>query len=274
MHASPVLTCTNYPPVAYLSYIYSFDIRYFPHSLPSPRGVNLPRRWHSDFLAFQKALKSQKDVGCQDGLVFWIPLEKSYETKSGMIFLNGTSQMMEDEFADDPSQARSLFPFRKWLRSLHKTDYYAPELELGDAIVFDQCTVHAASGINTEGLLRRAYQLRFVRNSVDYVHDEKDDGIVTGPPQHPVPGVTMPQLWPNTLEREDVVRAAGPVVFSRSDWTQRMTRSPVFTLFTSSMALKTRLFGDAGELKGEPKVGFDDVVRNILYRRQGKHIKI
>ena len=201
-------------------------------------------------------------------------MEKSYETKSGMIFLNGTSHMMEEEFADDPASARSLFPFRAWLRSLDKTDYYAPELELGDVIVFDQCTVHATSGINTEGLLRRAYQLRFVRNSVDYVNDEKDNGIVTGPPQHPVPGVTMPQLWPSTLEREDVVRAAGPVVFSRSDWTHRMTRSPVFTLFTSSMSLKTRLFGDAGELKGEPKVGFDDVVRNILYRKQGTQIKI
>ena len=252
---------------------YCFDYN-CTHIFHLSRGIDLPRRWHSDYLAFQKAFKTRDEVGCRDGLVFWMPLEKSYETKSGMIFLNGTSRMFEDEFAHDPSEARSLFPFRKWLRSLDKTDYYAPELELGDAIVFDQCTVHAASGINTEGLLRRAFQLRFLRNAVDYVRDSEDTGIIAGPPQHPSPGVTMPQVWPTTLEKEDAIRAAGPIIFSRSDWTQRMTKSPVFALFTSSMALKTRLFGDPGEINGEPERGFDDVVRNILYRRQGKRINL
>ena len=244
------------------------------HIFQSPRGIDLPRRWHSDYLAFQKASKTRDGVGCRDGLVFWMPLEKSYETKSGMLFLNGTSRMFEDEFAHESSEARSLIPFRKWIRSLDKTDYYAPELELGDAIVFDQCTVHATSGINTEGLLRRAFQLRFLRNAIDYVRDSEDTGIIPGPPQHPRPGVTMPQVWPTTLEEEDAIRAAGPIIFSRSDWTQRMTKSPVFALFTSSMALKTRLFGDAGELNNEPERAFDDVVRNFLYRRQGERLSL
>lgn len=244
-------------------------------------GVNLPRRWHSDYLAFEKlkAPPSPQEIGCGDGLVVWMPLEPSYETKAGMVFLNGTSRLMEQRFSEDPSQARNLFLYRSWLRSLDKSDYFAPTLNVGDAIVFDECTVHATSGINTEGLLRRAYQLRFVRGSkVDpqlLEGIEEDVGIVAGPPLHPrVPGVTMPQVWPRTLPAEDAVRAAGPVVYSRGAWIERMTLSPAFTLFTSTMALKTRWFGDPGELDGEPDKSFDDLVRNFLFWRQGKRVTL
>lgn len=208
-------------------------------------GGKLPRRWHSDFQVFARQTR-RKEIACQDGLVFWMPLESSYKEKNGMLFLNGSSQVFADHFREDHLQAHVLDTYRQWLFNLPKENYVAPELELGDVVAFDQCNVHSTSGLH-EGGTRRAYQLRFQKNFDMAVLGEAGLGVAPGTPNGPGPGnVSMPQLWPQTLEEEDNVRSLGHVVHTRTEWIKHLMYRPKFTLASAALALKTNIFGDKG----------------------------
>ena len=192
-------------------------------------------------------------INCRDGLVVWMPLETSHIDRGGMIFLNGTSGQMADRFRGDPVSARRLVHLHSWVRDLDKEagDLVAPRLELGDAVLFDMCTVHSSSGSNPAGVLRRAYQLRYVRNFAPTMwfdgNGSNDSMILSGPPVGKVPGATMPQVWPTTLEEEDEARAEGPIIFTRGEWLERLWANPIFTVITSSMAVKVAMLGDHGD---------------------------
>ena len=214
-------------------------------------GRQLPKRWHNDYLAFAPE-KTQNTpnvdrIKCLDGIVMWMPLETSIKDRNGMLFLNGTSKMMAEHFADNPNSAQGLRVMFDWIKNLDKSDFVAPSLELGDVVVFDKCTVHTASGFNPDNFLRRAYQLRFSR-----LQSPPSKAFLSATmPAAEVHGTTIPQVWPTTIEEEDALRAQGPLVFGRKEWLDTLMAHPLDVAFSSMMytlvSLRMPVFGNSVE---------------------------
>jgi hypothetical protein len=218
-------------------------------------GAHIPKRWHSDFLSFTKFAKDKNTTNpCQQGVVFWIPLETSYEEFNGLILLNQSSANFRNNFDHHyPARAHNFYWYMQWLRNLPKDDeqnVVAPRLNLSDVIAFDACCVHTSSGKyppGKGGAVRRAYQLRFMKEF------ELNPTVLSTWwkrllfPSYAILPVASPQLWPHTLIDEDEIRAAGHVIYSKADWVRRLTRGPVYTLVSCALALRTRIWGDSGE---------------------------
>ena len=117
-------------------------------------------------------------------------------------------------------------------------DIVSPTLELGDAVVFSKCTVHATSGTNTARAKRLAFQMRFASSPVTKMRGSEEAGALIEFPYEgekfasageEMGGVGWPRLWPSTLPAEDKLRAAGPLYKSRWEWcTHLLCRSPAF----------------------------------------------
>ena len=224
-------------------------------------GRTIPRRWHSDYLSFANfARYDDNATNCGNGVVMWLPLQDTTEDSNGMIFINGSSRDFDEYFAGGgaggdadnnsharPADARDFFSYMKWLESLPKDEYVAPNVSLGDAIVFDACTVHSSSGVNTaspSSSTRQAYQLRFLRDFDFVTSGKKKRGRWYKRllfPSYPVLPVASPQLWPQTLKEEDAIRSAGHVIYTRWDWIGRLIKAPVYTLISCLLALRTKL---------------------------------
>jgi Phytanoyl-CoA dioxygenase (PhyH) len=239
-------------------------------------GAQLPKRWHSDFLSFSKFARRDKTtnaaVNCQQGLVFWMPLETSYAERNGLLLYNQSSTHFADYFRDHPARVHNFFSYWQWLQRHRPQDndddddannVVAPTLELSDVIAFDACCLHTSSGkyptVGAAGggqgggmVMRRAYQLRFMTD-FELNPVAASSSSTTGWwqrllfPISPILPVASPQLWPHTLAEEDAIRAAGHVIYTKADWVRRLTRGPVYTLVSCALALRTRLWGDAGE---------------------------
>jgi Phytanoyl-CoA dioxygenase (PhyH) len=240
-------------------------------------GAKLPKRWHSDFLSFSKFARRDKTtnaavVNCQQGLVFWMPLKTSNAERNGLLLYNQSSTHFADYFRDHPNRAHNFFSYWQWLQRHRPQDdnndvnVVAPTLELSDVIAFDACCLHTSSGKYPTGkagggqggggmLMRRAYQLRFMTDfELNPSAAASSSSSTTGSwwqrllfPMAPILPVASPQLWPHTLAEEDAIRAAGHVIYTKTDWVRRLTRGPVYTLLSCALALRTRLWGDAGE---------------------------
>jgi hypothetical protein len=217
-------------------------------------GAQIPKRWHSDFLSFVKFAKDKRTTNpCQRGVVFWLPLETSFEESNGLILLNQSSANFRQHFDHHPARAHNLFWYMQWLRSLPKDDVVAPKLNLSDVIAFDACCVHTSSGKYPPGgkgggAVRRAYQLRFMKDfELNPLSSSSSWWQRLLFPTYAILPVASPQLWPHTRVDEDEIRTAGHVIYSKADWVRRLTRGPVYTLVSCALALRTRIWGDSGE---------------------------
>lgn len=203
-------------------------------------GGRLPKRWHMDFLAFTPYSES-RSLPCNDGLIVWMPLEDSSVERNGMLYVNGSHRRFLEHFKVDPDLGYNEKSHFNFVSETPKQPLISPVVGLGDAVVFSQCTLHTTSGIH-QGGLRRAYQLRFAKHVTYNKSPERFPGVPTADVR-----VDSPQVWPHTLPSEDALRSQGHVVFPARAWFGRLARSPAFALFTSSLALKVRWFGDKGE---------------------------
>jgi len=213
-------------------------------------GGQLPKRWHSDFLAFSK-FSSARDIPCDDGLIIWMPLEESFAEKNGMLYVNGSHRRFKNHFTQRAWGAQSAYgvkAFFEYVSAAPKEPLVSPRMQLGDAAIFSQCTLHTTSGIHKGGI-RRAYQLRFAKNVVFEEGSAGSGGSVSFPgvPQHPEARIESPQIWPQTLELEDRIRARGHVTYPATTWMAQLASKPLFVAATTMISLKVALLGDTGE---------------------------
>ena len=194
----------------------------------------LPRRWHADYHALQGA------GSCDNVVVAWLPLEHSCADRNGLVLVNGSHHEVAAMVADGmPKMLPAIPRFRTIGEAADaKGAVVSPTLELGDAVLFSKCTVHAASGINTARAKRMAFQMRFASSPVTKMRGSEGAGALLEFPYEgekfaaggeQMGGVGWPRLWPSTLPEEDKLRAAGPLYKTRLEWCAHLLcRSPAF----------------------------------------------
>jgi ectoine hydroxylase-related dioxygenase (phytanoyl-CoA dioxygenase family) len=179
---------------------------YRAHAMGANNESTIPELWHVDYPYFPGT------QSCDNGVVFWVPLEESsYES-------NGLKVLKSKEFEEivHNNSFGSLFPKSAKLVSWTKQHaasgeaagrVLAPRLNFGDALVFSKCTIHSATGVNTLKRARRSLQFRFaVASSVQSTLYADQAGLLSQESPH----WSTPLLWPQTLASEDNLRAAGP----------------------------------------------------------------
>ena len=134
---------------------------------------------------------------------------------------------------------------RFWRRLGESSKVLLPVLQLGDVLVMDKCTVHSATGLNSLGEERQAWQIRFVTDG-----QEAEKGIRR---QYPgmgsrwgsggdrVGGAKYPLVWPATLQEEDEVRARGHMVLTRGEWIRLMASHWRHVLMTTTVRAADKL---------------------------------
>ena len=136
-------------------------------------GTKKETPWHQDLPYY-----------CVDGNdtgSFWIPLDKVDKENNLKLILGShkwpklvrpTKWSNNQSWYKDDSSFMDLPTSDKF-----KNNIFIPELNLGDAVLFNFKTVHGSTGNNTSGS-RRAFSMRFIGDDVKYI----DRGGPTSPP--------------------------------------------------------------------------------------------
>jgi len=200
------------------------------HAMGAKRHTTLQEAWHVDYTYFPAP------ESCDNGIIFWVPLEESMPEGNGMkvirnrnfedIVQNGTFASMFHRPAD----------LLLWMQQTGRSGEtsglsHAPRLNFGDALLFSKCLLHSVTGVNKLGRARRSLQFRFAvgagevssifHGSVgpisDFFKNSRNSSEISdhGSNSEMFGDWTTPLLWPETLPREDAVRADGPHSMSR-----------------------------------------------------------
>eukprot|EP00092_Neocalanus_flemingeri_P069992 GFUD01085857.1.p1 GENE.GFUD01085857.1~~GFUD01085857.1.p1 ORF type:complete len:398 (+),score=55.59 GFUD01085857.1:115-1194(+) len=194
--------------------------------LSSRARQTIPLRWHADHAIFPGQRK------CGDGLVVWMPIgNTSYADANGLVVLK-KSHKIHEEMIDNGTWfenqgsvhgQRLNLEFYKSLVKTHEKE--EPTLNPGDAILFDRCTVHSASGVNSRNIRRNSWQIRFFADPQQFerdlykhypsspITDEKnanEEGFFSGP--------HLPQIWPKTIPGEQHAIRQGHLLRTRQEW--------------------------------------------------------
>jgi len=203
---------------------------YRMHAMGANTDTTLPESWHVDYTYFPGT------GACDNGLVFWVPLESSVPESNGMKFLKSSAFRKIVETGSFSSWFTKPADFIVWMSRLGREGeaagkVQAPKLNFGDAIVFSKCTVHSTSGLNTLRRARRSLQFRLVvEPSAASALFSDMAGPAAG--MYGDSGLyghgSTPLLWPHTLPSEDEVRANGPRALSVFSLLQVRLRSKWF----------------------------------------------
>jgi len=136
-------------------------------------GTNKETPWHQDMPYY-----------CVDGNhtgSFWIPLDE-VDKKNNLKLILGSHKWSKlirpTKWSDNQSWYKENSCFMDLPKiEKFKNDILIPELNLGDAVLFNFKTVHSSTGNNTLRS-RRAFSMRFIGDDVRYMNR----GGVTSPP--------------------------------------------------------------------------------------------
>jgi ectoine hydroxylase-related dioxygenase (phytanoyl-CoA dioxygenase family) len=136
-------------------------------------GTNKETPWHQDMPYY-----------CVDGNdtgSFWIPLDE-VDKKNNLKLILGSHQWSKlirpTKWSDNQSWYKENSCFMDLPKvEKFKNDILIPELNLGDAVLFNFKTVHSSTGNNTLKS-RRAFSMRFIGDDVRYINR----GGATSPP--------------------------------------------------------------------------------------------
>jgi len=201
-------------------------------------GETIPVRWHADHGVFTGG------DSCDNGLVMWMPLKDTsvYEA-NGMVFAEKSHKLHKEvirngTWAKFQSSISGLLQILSFYKNIGETyESVRPTLNVGDVVIFSKCTVHSASGVNSLGKQRYAWQIRFLTDPQPMVrglyqpYPEMGDKYDTGTGF--ISGVRYPRIFPTTLPEEDRVRGAGHVTLTRMEWLRLMLSYPDHLLVTN-----------------------------------------
>ena len=143
------------------------------HIFIKESGTNKETPWHQDMPYY-----------CVDGNdtgSFWIPLDE-VDKKNNLRLITGSHKspklIRPTKWSNNQSWYQDDTSFMDLPTSLElEKNIFIPELNLGDAVLFNFKTVHGSTGNNTSKS-RRAFSMRFIGDDVKYI----DRGGPTSPP--------------------------------------------------------------------------------------------
>jgi len=201
-------------------------------------GETIPVRWHADHGVFTGGDR------CDNGLIMWMPIkETSLYEANGMVFSEKSHKLHQEvisngTWANFQSSISGLLQVLGFYKHIGETfPQVRPTLNVGDVVIFSKCTVHSASGTNSLGRQRYAWQIRFLTDPQPMVrgmyqpYPEMGDKYETGTGF--ISGVRYPKIFPSTLPEEDSVRAAGHITLTRLEWVKLMLSYPDHVLATN-----------------------------------------
>ena len=83
---------------------------------------------------------------CSSGLVMWLPAEKSDYLRNGLVFSPRSHLALAAQIADGSWANKSMAQKLSWYSQIARSvPLYAPEMELGDAVIFNKCKLPMTS---------------------------------------------------------------------------------------------------------------------------------
>ena len=190
---------------------------FYDQTFVKPAGCHLATPWHHDITFWPVDLK--KNNICS----IWITLDQVTKETSGLEFIKG-SHLWDNYWKSYAPGSEALvnkshedLPDIDSLRSSH--EFFSPEMQPGDALIFNAHIVHGSSSNLSLDKPRRAFTSRWCDDKTVFEdriktkpitasHNLKNGDFLSGP--------LFPQVRPNVIESELSLRNRGPIKFSKS----------------------------------------------------------
>ena len=162
----------------------------------------------------------------------WLPIANtSYADANGLVVLKKSHKIHEEiikngTWFDQQGSVLGQVSLLKFYKTLEKTLHTEePTLNPGDVILFDRCTVHSASGVNSRKIRRNSWQIRFFADPQEVEKDlfehypstgimddqnTNEEGFLSGP--------KFPKIWPTSLPDEQDAIRQGDLLRTRQEW--------------------------------------------------------
>ena len=190
---------------------------FYDQTFIKPAGCHLATPWHHDITFWPVNLK--KNNICS----IWITLDQVTRETSGLEFIKG-SHLWDGYWKSYAPGSDALvnknhkdLPDIDSLRSSY--EFFSPEMQPGDALIFNAHIVHGSSSNLSLDKPRRAFTSRWCDGQTVFEdriktkpitasHNLKNGDFLSGP--------LFPQVRPNVIESELSLRNRGPIKFSKS----------------------------------------------------------
>ena len=190
---------------------------FYDQTFVKPAGCHLATPWHHDITFWPVNLK--KNNICS----IWITLDQVTRETSGLEFIKG-SHLWDGYWKSYAPGSDALvnknhkdLPDIDSLRSSY--EFFSPEMQPGDALIFNAHIVHGSSSNLSLDKPRRAFTSRWCDGQTVFEdriktkpitasHNLKNGDFLSGP--------LFPQVRPNVIESELSLRNRGPIKFSKS----------------------------------------------------------
>ena len=190
---------------------------FYDQTFIKPAGCHLATPWHHDITFWPVDLK--KNNICS----IWITLDQVTKETSGLEFIKGShlwdSYWKSYAPGNDAlvNKSHKDLPDIDSLRSSH--EFFSPEMQPGDALIFNAHIVHGSSSNLSLDKPRRAFTSRWCDDQTVFEdriktkpitasHNLKNGDFLSGP--------LFPQVRPNVIESELSLRNRGPIKLSKS----------------------------------------------------------
>lgn len=190
---------------------------FYDQTFIKPAGCHLATPWHHDITFWPVDLK--KNNICS----IWITLDQVTRETSGLEFIKG-SHLWDSYWKSYAPGSDALvnkshkdLPDIDSLRSSH--EFFSPEMQPGDALIFNAHIVHGSSSNLSLDKPRRAFTSRWCDDQTVFEdriktkpitasHNLKSGDFLSGP--------LFPQVRPKVIESELSLRNRGPIKLSKS----------------------------------------------------------
>ena len=205
---------------------------FYDQTFVKPAGCHLATPWHHDITFWPVDLK--KNNICS----IWITLDQVTKETSGLEFIKG-SHLWDSYWKSYAPGSDALvnkshkdLPDIDSLRSSH--EFFSPEMQPGDALIFNAHIVHGSSSNLSLDKPRRAFTSRWCDDQTVFEdriktkpitasHNLKNGDFLSGP--------LFPQVRPNVIESELSLRNSGPIKFSKSIIVKMSLTRVMFLIF-------------------------------------------
>ena len=190
---------------------------FYDQTFIKPAGCHLATPWHHDITFWPVDLK--KNNICS----IWITLDSVTKESSGLEFIKGSHNWDGPWKSYAPGNDALVNKKHKDLPDIdslrEENEFFCPDMEPGDALIFNAHIVHGASKNSTLDKPRRAFTSRWCDNQTVFENREKTKPITA---KHHLKdgdflsGPLYPQVLPVTIDSELALRNKGPIKLSKS----------------------------------------------------------
>jgi ectoine hydroxylase-related dioxygenase (phytanoyl-CoA dioxygenase family) len=184
---------------------------FYDQTFNKAAGCHVPTPWHHDVTFWSVDLEKNNLVS------IWVTLDPVTRASSGLEFIKGSHTWDHYWKAEGPgsnvlvNSDHEDLPDVDQLRADH--EFFSPDMEPGDALIFNAHIVHGSSANYSTGKPRRAFASRWSDDKTIFEDRRKTSplhwkhGLKTG---DVLSGPLFPQVLPEVIPAELSVRERGP----------------------------------------------------------------